>query len=204
MARLPDQARLIHLGTLHEYGPTKAGQAVRPGARPYPANAYARTKLAGSEAVLRATGSGMVNASVLRLANVCGPYPSPASFPGLLLRVFRDAAAGRSASLSIADARRDFVDVRDVAAAVVAAGDRAQARGQVMNIGSGRVMAITDLVALMAEVSGVPRRRVTERGVPAAGLGGTWSLADIGAAERLLGWRPTIPLRDSLRDMWET
>ena len=33
--------------------------------------------------------------------------------------------------------------------------------------------------------------------------GGGWTKADIGHAKRVLGWRPVIGLRESLRDMWE-
>ncbi len=199
MARPP---RLVHLGTLHEYGPVPDGTAVREDACPRPANAYARTKHAGSDTVLSAAREGRVDAAVLRVANVCGPYPSPASFPGVLLERFRRAVAGETVSLRVTGDRRDFVDVRDVARAVVLAGDRPDVSGHVLNIGGGRAVGIGEMVAWLRRTSGAAPERVREVLEPVAGMGGGWMLADIGAAERILGWRPVVTVRDSLHDMW--
>ncbi|WP_436887491.1 NAD-dependent epimerase/dehydratase family protein [Nocardiopsis dassonvillei] len=199
MARPP---RLVHLGTLHEYGPVPEGTAVREDATPRPANAYARTKHAGSDTVVRAAREGRVDAVVLRVANVCGPHPSPASFPGVLLDRFRRAVAGETVSLRVTGDRRDFVDVRDVARAVVLAGDRPDASGHALNVGGGRAVGIGEMVAWLRRTSEVAPERVREVLEPVAGMGGGWMLADIGAARRLLGWRPVVPVRDSLHDMW--
>lgn len=194
--------RLVHLGTLHEYGPVPYGSAVREDAPSNPANAYARSKHAGSDMVVRAAERERIDAVVLRVANVCGPHPSPASFPGVLLDRFRRAVAGERVSLRVTGDRRDFVDVRDVARAVVLAGDRAGVSGRVLNVGGGRVVGIGEMVAWLRQASGTPSDSVREVLEPVAGMGGGWMLADIAAAERLLGWRPVVPVRDSLHDMW--
>lgn len=199
---MADPPRLVHLGTLHEYGPVPDGTAVREDAPPRPANAYARTKHAGSDTVVRAARRGRVDAVVLRVANVCGPHPSPASFPGVLLDRFRRAVAGEEVSLRVTGDRRDFVDVRDVARAVVLAGDAPGVSGHVLNVGGGRPVGIGEMVAWLRRTSGVAPERVREVLEPVAGMGGGWMLADIGAAGRLLGWRPVVPVRDSLHDMW--
>ncbi|MDA2813260.1 NAD(P)-dependent oxidoreductase [Nocardiopsis sp. RSe5-2] len=198
----PRPPRLVHLGTLHEYGPAAPGTAVDERTPPRPANAYARSRLAGSREALAAAREGRADAVVLRLANVCGPHPSPASFPGLLLRLFREAAAGGRPALRVADARRDFVDVRDVAEAVLRAAEVREASGHAVNIGGGRAVPITEAVALMAAVAGLPRGAVAEEPAPVAGLGGDWSLADVRLAGTLLGWRPRTTLEESLRAMW--
>ncbi|WP_017623794.1 NAD-dependent epimerase/dehydratase family protein [Nocardiopsis chromatogenes] len=198
----PRPPRIVHLGTLHEYGPAAPGTAVDETAPPRPGNAYARSRLAGSQEVLSATRSGRADAVVLRLANVCGPHPSPASFPGLLLRLFREAAAGGRPVLRVADARRDFVDVRDVAEAVLRAAEVPEASGRAVNIGSGTAVPIAEAVALMAAAAGLPRGAVAEEPAPVAGLGGDWSLADVRLAATLLDWRPRTPLEESLRAMW--
>ncbi|GAA2915013.1 hypothetical protein GCM10010517_81300 [Streptosporangium fragile] len=202
MAELPWRSRIVHIGTIHEYGPVGAGIPIGESVTPRPVNAYARTKFAGSAAALEAARDGVVDGLVLRLANVCGPYPSPASFPGKLLQMFRDAAGGAEVVLSIADARRDFVDVRDVADAVLRA-VRAPVTGRAVNIGSGTVVDIRDLVAQLAEVAGLPPGAIKETGGPVPSLGGDWIQADIRLAERLLGWRPRTGLAESLRAMWE-
>ncbi|SEF65376.1 Nucleoside-diphosphate-sugar epimerase [Thermomonospora echinospora] len=203
MAELPWRSRVVHIGTIHEYGPVGVGTPVAESVTPRPVNAYARTKLAGSVATLEAVREGVVDGVVLRLANVCGPHPSPASFPGKLLSLFREAAAGGRVELSIADARRDFVDVRDVADAAVKAAE-ASVTGRAVNIGSGMAVEIRDLVAHLAEAAGVPPDAVKETGAPVPSLGGDWIQADIRLAARVLRWRPHIGLAESLRAMWET
>ncbi|WDZ83468.1 NAD-dependent epimerase/dehydratase family protein [Micromonospora cathayae] len=201
VTRLPWTPRLVHIGTIHEYGPVPPGTAVDEATPPRPATAYARTKLAGSQAVLDASARGAVDGIVLRLTNVCGPYPSPVSFPGKLLDLLRDAAAGRTAELTVTGDRRDFVDVRDVAEATARA-VRSPVAGCAVNIGQGVAVEIRDLVTHLIDVAELPAAAVAVRERPVSGFGGDWIQSDIRLARRLLGWRPRFGLRESLRDMW--
>ncbi len=117
--------RLIHIGTIHEYGPGESGVPLHEDIEPAPANAYARAKLAGSQVVLDAARAGAVSAVVLRLVNTCGPYPTPAGFAGKLLPVLLAAAAAdEPPSITVGGAMRDWIDVRDVAEAAVLAARR--------------------------------------------------------------------------------
>ena len=186
------RVKLVHLGTIHEYGPVPPGTIIAESRTAHPATSYARSKLAGSQAVLRASA---VDGVVLRLVNLCGPHPSPDSFPGKLLRSVR---AGETA-VTIADARRDFVDVRDVVEAVVRAAVE-PAAGRVFNIGSGVPVEIRALVRMFLTEAGATGVRIVDG--PVRSLGGDWTQADITLAGSRLGWRPRIPLRQSLRDMW--
>ena len=202
LAAVPRPPRLVHLGTIHEYGPVPAGTAVGETADPRPASAYARTKLQGSAAVLDAARTRGLDAVVLRLTNVCGPHPSPQSFPGKLLALARSAAAGEPAEVTVAAARRDFVDVHDVAAAVRQA-VRAPVSGTAVNIGSGTAVEIGAFVAGFLTAAGLPPGAVAARAGEVPSLGGPWVQADIRLAERVLGWRPRTSLGESLRSMWE-
>ncbi|WP_432117696.1 NAD-dependent epimerase/dehydratase family protein [Streptomyces sp. bgisy032] len=202
MSALPRRTRVVHIGTLHEYGDVPAGTLIDESLPPRPASAYARTRLAGSQAVLDAVRAGRVEGLVLRVANVCGPHPSPASFPGKLVGMLRRAlAAGEPMTVVLADARRDFVDVRDVADAVVRA-VRSPATGHALNIGSGEAVDLRTLVRLFVTGAGHPVGLIDERTRADTGLGGTWTKTDVRLAARLLGWRPRTALADSLRDMW--
>ncbi|WP_285777166.1 NAD(P)-dependent oxidoreductase [Microtetraspora sp. NBRC 13810] len=200
VGRLPWEPRLVQIGTVHEYGPVVGliGESVEP----RPANAYARTKLQGSEAVLDAARAGSVRGVVLRLANVCGPHPSPASFPGKLLDSLRRAAAGEHVSLTVADAHRDFLDVRDAAEAALLAA-RATVTGTAINLGSGVAVSMRELVTQFLAVTGLPATAVSVRDAPVPSLGGDWTQVDVEPARRLLGWRPRTDLRRSLQAMWE-
>ncbi|WP_371243307.1 NAD-dependent epimerase/dehydratase family protein [Streptomyces pimonensis] len=201
-ASVPRRPRLVHIGTIHEYGPIRDHTSVTESAVPRPVNAYARTKLEGSRTVLAAARSGEVDAVVLRLVNVCGPHPSPASFPGKLLALLREAAAGGRPELRVADSMRDWLDVRDAAAATLSAA-RHPVSGHTFNVGSGVAVHTRELVALGLRAAGLAASAVVERGGPVSSLGADWIQADVRKAAALLGWSPRIGLARSLRDMWE-
>jgi nucleoside-diphosphate-sugar epimerase len=190
---LPWRVRFVQLGTIHEYGPVPSGTAIAETQPTRPINSYARSKLAGSQAVLRATG---VDGVVLRLVNLCGPHPSPDSFPGKLVRSLRAGAD----TVTVTDAKRDFVDVRDVAAALVKVAETPGVSG-VVNIGSGVPVPIGELVRMFLAEAGATGVEVHCGKVTS--LGGDWIQVDTALARRLLGWRPEISLRQSLRDMWQ-
>jgi nucleoside-diphosphate-sugar epimerase len=145
----------------------------------------------------------MVSGVVLRLVNVCGPHPSPVTFPGKLLAQLRAAvASGGEVALRIAEDRRDFVDVRDVAEASFKAVE-SPVSGRVINIGSGVAVSMRDVVTLSLAAAGLPTTELKARYEPVPSLGANWVRADIRLAEELLAWRPRISLAQSLRDMWE-
>ncbi|MEJ1199009.1 MULTISPECIES: NAD(P)-dependent oxidoreductase [unclassified Streptomyces] len=202
VAALPARPRVVHVGSIHEYGFVPPGTSIDESWAPDPRTPYARTKLAGSQAVLEAARAGDVDAVVLRAVNVCGPHPSEASFLGAVLHRLRGVTPGERLELTIADAARDYVDVRDVATAVLRAADGV-APGTVFNIGRGEAPTMRELVMTLVEAAGFPPETIKEAGGPVESKGGGWTKADIRHAERVLGWRPAIALRDSLRDMWE-
>jgi nucleoside-diphosphate-sugar epimerase len=198
---LPASPRLVQIGTVLEYGPVPRGTLIDSSITPAPVNAYTRTKLAGSEKVLTAARDGEVDGVVLRLASVTGPHPSPATFLGLLLTRLREARQGGGVEVAIAEATRDFLDVRDAAAAIVAA-CLSNTTAEAINVGSGVATTVRELVTRFVAVAGVSPDAVREQDTPVRGLGGDWMQVDITHAERALGWRPGIDLTTSLRDTW--
>ncbi|MDR7276991.1 NAD-dependent epimerase/dehydratase family protein [Catenuloplanes atrovinosus] len=201
IAAVPWRPRLVHLGTIHEYGPVPPGVSVHEDAAPRPAGDYARSKLGGSTAVLDAARSGRIDGVVLRLTNVTGPHPSPAGLPGKLLARARAAAGGERVGMGVADARRDFVDVRDVAAAVSRA-LASTATGQAFNIGSGAAVPIADVIRALTEAAGLPEGALYDDGSAVRSVGGDWIQADVRRAADVLGWTPEHGLAESLRAMW--
>ncbi|TLQ43751.1 NAD-dependent epimerase/dehydratase family protein [Streptomyces marianii] len=205
LALLTYRPRLVHLGSVHEYGPVPAGTLLREDLMPEPVTPYARIKLETSSAVLAAARTGVLDAVVLRAANMSGPHPPRESFlADLMARISTALADGGRLELSVADARRDFVDVRDVAQAVVRAGRAPAAGGLVVNIGRGEAVPIGDLVGWLLEAAAFPEDRVERRATPVRSKGGDWTRLDIGRARRLLPWAPRIGLRDSVHSMWRT
>lgn len=199
--RMPAKPRIVHIGTIHEYGPVPVGTLIDEAVPTRPVTAYARTKLAGSVALLEAARAGDANAVVLRAVNVCGPDTTSASFLGALLDRLRGVRPGDRVPMAIADANRDYVDVRDLADAVVRAA-HAPAAGRVINIGRGVAVSIRELVAMLVAAAGLPADTIVEQHAGVQSKGGDWTRADIRLAAQLLDWRPQTDLTDSLRAMW--
>jgi len=211
----PGTARLIQMGSAHELGPSTPGTSTTEDETPSPRSVYGSTKLAGTRAVLRAARAKEVQAVVLRVANVIGPGAPRVSLVGAVAhRLTSPPAAperlGEPVELSLAPLRdwRDFVDVRDVAAAVVAAADPTRdVTGHIINIARGEAVPVRRLVETLISLSGRPVRLVEQQSpgpdrTGRADLG--WQQLDVSRAQRLLAWRPAISLEESLADLLES
>jgi NDP-hexose 4-ketoreductase len=209
-AGLPRGPRLIHLGSVHEYSPVPAGSGVAEDQPTAPVSAYGRSKLLGAKAVLRASRTLGVQGVVLRIATVSGPGAPRGSLLGTVAHHVAEAARAREAGrepepLELAPLRtqRDFVDVRDVADAVVAAAcaPAADVVGRVVNIGSGEAVDTREVVARLIALGGVPVEVVERPGRAATRTDVQRQQLDISRARLLLGWQPRRSLDESLRDL---
>ncbi|MGC0380064.1 NAD-dependent epimerase/dehydratase family protein [Streptomyces sp. SAI-129] len=205
LRRLPRRTRLVQLGTIHEYGPLPEGVATDEDVEPRPRSSYARAKVIASRKVLDAVDTGDVDGVVLRLTNTIGPHPAMESFLGSLARSMRRADPAKGLDVTIAPARRDYVDVRDAVDAVVTAAYGPCAE-PLLNIGSGTALDIRTLVRALAGAAGLPPGSVRERvaEVNSRSAGADWIRVDIERARRALGWRPRRTLTDSMQAMWDT
>ncbi|MEU9155371.1 NAD(P)-dependent oxidoreductase [Streptomyces sp. NPDC048417] len=215
LCSLERRPRLVHLGSVQEYGPGVAGVALREDCPPTPVNAYGRSKLLATEAVLRATEEGWLDGVVLRVANVCGPRAPRGSLLGMIaahLALVARRAPGEPPvpplRLSPLRARRDFIDVRDVADAVVAAARAGfgpvPPRERLLNIGRGEASGVRAVVARLIELSGLDASVIEEDEELVSRADTEWHKVDIGLARRLLRWQPRRPLEQSLRDLLVT
>jgi nucleoside-diphosphate-sugar epimerase len=176
------------------------GTAVTEAAQPRPTGAYGLTKLASTALVLAAARHGLA-ATVLRVFNLIGPGTPATLLPGRLVAELRTAGSTGAARVGCLAGHRDFVDVRDAAAAVAATASTLDSLPPLLNVGSGRATSLRELATEISIAAGGGSIVESAPGSPrSAEL--TWQCADIDAIHAALGWRPTIDLETSVRDMW--
>jgi len=202
LARSNVPTRLIHLGSSAEYGPGAVGRPVIESAETRPVGSYGIAKLAATQLILAAAGRGR-EAVVLRVFNALGPSMAPGSLAGAALQRLSEAVAKSTPRIELGplDSVRDFVDVRDIGAAVVAACRVASLEAPIVNVGSGTGHSARELVEALAQAVGFG-------GEIAEGAAGSprssevpWQVADVSLAKRLLGWQAVHDLRSSVELM---
>jgi nucleoside-diphosphate-sugar epimerase len=185
-------ARLVHIGSAAEYGAGPAGLAVPESASPRPVGPYGISKLAGTQLVAAAAAAGNLDAVVLRVFNVLGPGMPESSVAGTAVRRITDAVASGKETIRMGPlgAVRDFVDIRDVTAAVMASLAQARLAAPIVNIGSGTAHTARELVEALAGVLAFTGT-ITEDDEPSARSAPVpWQVADVSLARQVLGWQP--------------
>jgi len=190
-------ARLVFASTAEVYGvpdgPAREDAPVRP------PNVYAATKVA-AEALVRQLGERAV---ILRPVSQVGPRQHPALAASAFARQIALAEVGAEEPLirhGRLDARRDVLDVRDMARAYRLAADLDGPA--TFNVGSGSTVAMQEVFDALVSMSRVPLRTELD---PERVRGGDPAAVDVDASAFRLrtGWAPAIPLARSLRDLLE-
>lgn len=183
----------VFVSTANVYD-TTAPAPFREGVTPdRPRTPYSKSKKEAEALVLEEASRRGLPATVLRLFTTYGPRQRPD-----MVHFRFTAALSRGRPLTLIGAgsdQRDYVHVDDACAAIAACLDAIPA-GEIVNIGSGKATSLDSLLALLARLTG-KEPRVRRRGAPAGDT--RLLLADIGKAERLLGWKPGIELEAGLK-----
>lgn len=136
----------------------------------------------------------------LRYFNVYGPrMDAHGKYTEVLIRWMERIEAGQP-PLIFGDGKQtmDFVHVADIARANILAAE-AEVTDRVYNIASGTETSLLELAEALQHVMG--STRAPEFGPERASVNVTRRFADISAAERDLGWKPTISLLEGLADL---
>jgi UDP-glucose 4-epimerase len=160
-------------------------------------NIYGLTKQVGEEYCLLFDRTSDLACVVLRYFNVYGPRQPQTGAYALVLGIFLNRHAENKV-LEIhggGSQRRDFVHVRDVVAANIAAFERARekgVRGEIFNVGSGENLSVKQLADMIS-----PHQVDTQarQGDAAA------TLADISKIKARLGWAPKVSFAEGLKEL---
>ena len=198
-ARAP-RARVLIVSSGDVYGAVQPGDLpVREETPLRPLTVYGATKAAADLAAAQWGRAYELDVVRARPFNHTGPGQDAAFVCSALARQLALIEAGRQEPVLVAgnvDAVRDFTDVRDVAAGYVALLERGRT-GEAYNLCSGEGASIAEVIALLRTHARVPVRVRSEATLRRANdvprIVGSPALA--GAHT---GWRPTIPLVDTL------
>lgn len=184
--------RLVIAGSATEYGPGES--PLREEDPSPPETPFGASKASATALGLQAHEGGRLQVMVLRLFYLYGLDEKPAR---LIPSAIRAGLSGRPLPLTGPGLRRDFVFVEDAVDACVRSLEPGRPSGQVVNVGSGTDTSNEEIVELLGELMGRPIRAVRGR-LPARVTDRTRWCADVSRAARVLGWRPTTPLRQGL------
>ena len=156
-------------------------------------NIYALTKKTGEDYCLLFDRDFGLPSVVLRYFSAYGPRQPQTGAYALVLGIFLSrAAAGKTLEIhGDGSQRRDFVHVRDIVAANIAAYE-SNVRGQVFNVGSGANISVKELADM---ISPDQVRREARRDDSMA------TLADISRIKAALGWEPKVSFAEGLREL---
>jgi GDP-4-dehydro-6-deoxy-D-mannose reductase len=200
----PD-CQLVFASSADAYGASfRRGSGLDEEAPLAPLNLYTATKAAADLALGSMAQQGL-RVVRLRPFNQTGPGQPPGLVVAAFARQVARIAAGLQEPVVNAgnlDPRRDFLDVRDVCGAYVACVLRRAvlAPGVIFNLASGTALRIGDILKDLTALAGVTveiridptRLRTTD--VPLSHGNAT-------KAQELLGWTPSTPWSQTLRDV---
>ncbi|MDQ2799998.1 MAG: GDP-mannose 4,6-dehydratase [Armatimonadota bacterium] len=198
MAAIREEAplcRSLFVSTGYVYGPCDPNHPAREDAAPHPSGIYAESKQAG-EPSARAAG-----AIVARAFNHTGPGQTEAfAVPAFARQIARVERGLQPPQIEVGnlDARRDFLDVRDVVRAYRLLLEHG-ILGETYNVCSGKSWAMRDILSSLLDLSPTSIEIVSNPGrmrpsdLPV-------SVGDSAKLEALTGWGAQIPFEQTLRD----
>jgi nucleoside-diphosphate-sugar epimerase len=197
-ARKP--ARVVLSGSAAELGPVDPERLpVEETYVGYPSDAYGRSKYMATSAGL--SERAPLEVMVARVFNPIGPGTPPTQAFGRFADRLTDPDTD-PLGLVVGDleARRDFIDVRDVARAMIALALHGHS-GQAYNVGTGRSRTVAEGLERLIQLSG-RTVRVSVDPVLQSRRGPVDSCANIDRIITHTAWQPSISWEQSLDDLW--
>jgi UDP-glucose 4-epimerase len=164
-----------------------------------PLSPYGASKATGEAYCSAFHGAYGLDAVAVRFSNAYGPR---SAHKGNVIPTFIRHLLANEPLVVYGDGNqtRDFVYVTDLADGLIRAMEADGAGGEVFQLASGVETSVNDLIALLAEASGV-EPRIDSRPPRAGEIVRNYSLVD--KARDRLGYEPEVPLADGVRRTFE-
>lgn len=173
-----------------------------------PQGPYSLSKAAQESVALAYAARYGLSVVVTRSFNHAGPGQRPVFVVPALAQRVRALASGEAEDIPVGnlDVRRDLFDVRDVADAYrrileAQAGTVVEAGGLILNVCSGRSVAIRDVLEGLCRLAGLEPVIRVDPGLVRK-LDPPEIRGDPSAIKALIGWEATTPLEKTLADVW--
>ncbi len=197
--------RIMLIGSAEEYGCLPEGvSSVSEDTAVHPCNPYAVTKAAQNMfGAMYAKSCGM-DIVMVRAFNHIGAGQLPQFVAADFCNQAAEIKAGLRKNVICTgnlSAKRDFTDVRDIIRAYGLLAQNGKT-GETYNVGSGKSIAIADILNMIIEISGCKivhqydENRMRPSDIPDI-------CADITKLQRDTGWQPEIPIRVTLKEMFD-
>ena len=185
--------RFVHISSSEIYGTAKY-VPMDENHHTTPQSTYAVSKLAGERVIFTMHKEHNLPAVIIRPFNSFGPnITQPYIIPEIISQIMK----GDVVKLGNLNAKRDLTYVSDTAKGIILSLVKEGVIGEVINVGSQRSYSIKDLVNLISEIMGkkvsieIDPSRFRPYDVDSL-------VCNFERANRLLGWKPEITIREGL------
>jgi nucleoside-diphosphate-sugar epimerase len=189
--------RLVYAASSSAYG-NAAALPKREDMATGPLSPYALQKLVGEEYLKLFTSLYGLETVSIRYFNVFGPRQDPGSPYSGVISLFITALLAGQAPKIYGDGgqTRDFTYVANVVDGVLKACAAPKASGEVINVATGGRISLNELFATLQKIIG---GNLTPEYLPERAGDVRDSQADIGKAQKLLGYAPVVTFEEGLR-----
>ena len=165
-----------------------------------PKSPYGESKLAMEQILYDYSKIHHINSLSLRIFNVFGKGQN-IKYAGVITKFLENIRNDKNLTIfGDGNATRDFVSVNDVVDAIVLAIKRIVGkRGEIINVGSGNSIKISELAKMMISISGKDSSRIEYK--PENNDEIINSKSNISLARKMLEFSPKISLREGLEEL---
>ncbi len=186
-------ARCVFASSSAVYAPSPVRRPLGEGARIAPASPYGMSKMLAEDVCRHYAHDHGVRVAVLRIFNI---YGNGQEEPFLVPYAMRQLSQGKPVVLKTPEAVRDFIHVRDVARAYIAACRHEHKGFRVFNVGTGRGMRVADMVEQIAlALSANPRKAIRRERHDKKE---DFVIAEPRLIRKVLRWHPTLSIDDGV------